>query len=142
MTNLTPFRIGVALIIWYKDDVLMHLRKGSHGSDTWSFPGGHVDGIESPEEAIIRELKEETGIDDIELNDTLYNLGFVTNEFSFDKRYVTLYFGMISRVKYDAKVMEPSKCGGWKWFNKDHLPQPLFHPIDKMLAINSGKLPR
>ncbi len=141
-STLTPFRMGVALIVWHEDHVLMHLRKGSHGAGTWSFPGGHVDGVESPEEAVLRELKEETGIEDPELEKTLRPLGFVTNEFSPDKRYVTLYYGVEAQVRYAAQIVEPSKCVEWRWVHEDNLPQPLFHPIDKILALNRGVLPR
>lgn len=37
---------------------------------SWSFPKGHIEGNESTEETVMRELKEETGIENIEILDT------------------------------------------------------------------------
>src|SRR5258706_14045404 len=42
-----------------KKTLLLHHKK----HNTWFQPGGHVEDIENPVEAVIREVKEETGID-------------------------------------------------------------------------------
>jgi 8-oxo-dGTP diphosphatase len=135
---MTPFRVGVCLVLRHKDHVLMGLRKGSHGAGTWSFPGGHVDGNESPEESALRELEEETGI---KLHEPLRRLGFTLTEFSPEKRYITLYFGVSVKERLEARVVEPEKCGGWQWFDEEHLPTPLFEPIEGMLDAHRGVLP-
>ncbi len=48
-------------VIVYNDGkyLLMHYTAGH-----WEFPKGHIDGNETPKETSIRELKEETGIQD------------------------------------------------------------------------------
>ena len=116
----------------------MGQRKGSHGAGTWSFPGGHVDGNENPAYSVLRELLEETGID---LKGPAKPLGFCLTEFSPEKRYITLYFGLHVDSQIEAKVMEPHKCSQWGWFHEDTLPQPLFEAVEDMLKQQRDVLP-
>jgi len=54
--------VAVALVD-VDDRVLIARRpKGKQLEDLWEFPGGKIDGGERPEEALIRELKEELDI--------------------------------------------------------------------------------
>ena len=46
------------LIINSKGKILL-----AHNNNTYQFPGGHIDGEETKNECIVREIKEETGID-------------------------------------------------------------------------------
>lgn len=51
-------------ILLHEGEVLM-ARRSKHRQlypDVWSFPGGHVEGTETNEQALVRELKEEIGI--------------------------------------------------------------------------------
>jgi len=120
--------VGLGVIIM-KDNgqVLLGKRKGSHGAGTWAFPGGHLEYMEELEDCAKREVKEETGLGEgnIELIDE--NPITVTNDFfkREDKHYVTLFM----RAKYlfgEPKRMEPDKCEGWEWFYWDNLPHPLY----------------
>ena len=57
---------SIAGIVYAKGKFLIGLRlpKGEMGG-RWEFPGGKVDGDESPEEAIVREFREEMGLEAI-----------------------------------------------------------------------------
>ena len=55
--------VGVGAIILEGDQILLEKRKNSPGKGKWSIPGGLVDLGETAEEAVIREVKEETGLD-------------------------------------------------------------------------------
>ena len=122
MENIT--RVGVGLyIINEKKQLLLGLRKSSHGNGTWCPPGGHMEFGESNETAAIREAKEETGLD---INTQDVSLQGVTNDFyqENNKHYITLH---LSCHKYSGTpaVMEPEKCACWKWFDLDSLPENL-----------------
>jgi 8-oxo-dGTP diphosphatase len=55
--------VGVGAIILNGDQILLEKRKNSPGKGKWSVPGGLVDLGETAEQAIIREVKEETGLE-------------------------------------------------------------------------------
>ena len=43
--------------------ILLALRGHEPFEDRWCFPGGHIDPGETPQQAIVREVKEETNLD-------------------------------------------------------------------------------
>lgn len=120
MTDIV--RVGVGVFVIRDGKFLILQRKGSHGSGTWSLPGGHLEYGESFENASRREVLEETGC-------SIKNLRFgaVTNDiFETDKKhYITIW--MVSDWDGgEPKIMEPEKCVSQRWANFDNLPEPLF----------------
>lgn len=118
-------KVGVAVLIWNEEgQLLMGKRKASHGEGTWSVPGGHLDFGESPEEACIREVREETGIE-LEEVQRLSEYPYNNTMFPEGKQYITLWFhGMYTGGEIQA--MEPDKCDEWIFCDTDNLPTPLF----------------
>lgn len=52
--------IGIGAVVISDGKILLEKRKNEPGKGKWSIPGGLVDLGESPEQAVIREVKEET----------------------------------------------------------------------------------
>lgn len=122
-------KIGVGVIITKDQKVLLGKRKNSHGDGSWSFPGGHLEFGEMPEDCAIRETLEETGIRIKNLRRTIYTNDIFEKE---NKHYITIFI----LAEYDSgivKVMEPDKCEKWEWFSWEELPKPLFLPIENLL---------
>lgn len=55
--------VGVGAIIICDGKILLEKRKGEPGRGKWSIPGGLVELGESVETTVVREVKEETGLD-------------------------------------------------------------------------------
>jgi 8-oxo-dGTP diphosphatase len=122
-------RIGIGVIVIKGKKVLLGKRKGSHGAQTWNFPGGHLDFGETPQECAQREVWEEAGIEIKDLK-----LGSYTNDIfkKEGKHYITIF--VIAQYKSGrVKIKEPEKCEQWRWFTWNNLPQPLFLPIVNLL---------
>jgi 8-oxo-dGTP diphosphatase len=121
--------IGVGVMVWNGDRLLLGKRISSHGGNLWQFPGGHLEFGETVEHCARREVMEEAGISIRDIRP-----GGYTNDvfIEADKHYVTLFV----IAEYDSgepKVMEPDKCDQWQWFRWNDLPQPLFLPIRNFL---------
>ena len=118
-------RVGVGVIIQRGTEVLLVRRSSSHGSGTWSTPGGHVDPGESLEECAAREAYEETGI-------RVENVRFraVTNDvFEVEGvHYVTVWMEGDYRSG-EASVAADHELTEVGWFPWHDLPEPLFLPL-------------
>lgn len=128
--------IGVGVVVIKDGKILFQKRKSAHGRGTWSFPGGHLEFGESPEECARRETMEEAGLEIKNLR-----LGPFTNDVhvSEDKHYITLYV-ISDWVEGEPRVMEPEKCECWQWCDWNDLPRPLFLPIEHLLERNFDPL--
>jgi 8-oxo-dGTP diphosphatase len=69
MSSPSPVVIVAAAVLIERSRVLLTQRKpGSHLGGSWEFPGGKVEPGEDPRQALVRELREEIGIDAIVLD--------------------------------------------------------------------------
>ncbi|MES2985822.1 MAG: NUDIX domain-containing protein [Patescibacteria group bacterium] len=114
-------KVGVGVMIFKNGKVLMSKRKGSHGAGEYSFPGGHLEYMESFEECAIRETKEETGIE-------IKNLQFLylTNAKQYAPKH---YVHLTMTAEWESgepQVIEPEKTEGWDWYDLDSIPEPMF----------------
>lgn len=64
VTDLPTLLVSAVAMVDHDNRILLQQRpKGKHLEGMWEFPGGKVDAGESPETALVRELKEELGVD-------------------------------------------------------------------------------
>ena len=124
------------MIILKDDKVLLGERLASHGSGTWSLPGGHLEFGETFEECALREAKEETGLTDLSVGD----LVCVGNDRVYDKHFVTI--GMVATWNSGEPVAaEPHKSKNWTWFSPEEVPDNLFLPSKLVIeAWREGKV--
>jgi 8-oxo-dGTP diphosphatase len=126
---MQPPKVGVGVIILRGQEVLMHKRKGPHGQNTWSFPGGHLEAGESFEQAAIRETKEECGLE-IESPRFVYATNDIHKE--EDKHYITVFLEA-KEFSNEPRVLEPQKTEMWRWVKWGEFPEPLFLPVENLL---------
>lgn len=128
--------VGVAVFIWKDGKFLMGKRRGSHGTDTWSVPGGHLEMNETFEECATRETYEETGL-------TITNVRFlaVTNDIMPEsgKHYVSVWMEA-DWESGEPTITEPDKWTDHQWRTFQTLPSPLFEPCWQNLRDAMPKL--
>ena len=113
----------------YKDDgsflVLNRLKKDWPGL---TFPGGHVEDNELIIEAVIREMKEETGLTVRNIEPRGY---FEWNEFGDNVRHLA----MLYRSKDFSGELKKSSEGNILWIKEEDLEKyPLSNDFEKILA--------
>lgn len=126
-------KVGVGVMIFKDQKILLHKRKGSHGEGEYSFPGGHLEYMETFEECARRETKEEAGI---EIKNLKFQ--FIANVTQYaPKHYV--HVGLVAEWESGKpKTTEPEKMiGEWGWYEMNKLPSPLFKMCG--LSIDSYK---
>jgi mutator protein MutT len=90
--------VGVGAVIVHEGKILLEKRKNAPGKGKWSIPGGLVELGESTEQAVIREVKEEAGLDVEEPR-----LVDVVDDVSLDEKGAVKYHFVI--VDYVINVM-------------------------------------
>ena len=103
-------------------EVLLIQRKNPPFQGMWALPGGFLDMNETPEAAVARELKEETGLSGVKLTQ-FYTFGAVNR----DPRHRTItiaYFGIVQNRK--LLVCSGDDASGAEWFPLTRLPELAF----------------
>lgn len=108
--------VGVGVMLQHEGKYLVGLRKNSHGSGQWGFPGGHLELGETLEQCAVRETLEETGL-------CIKNVRFL-RMMNFRECLPKHYIDIIVLADYESgelQVKEPTKCLGWEWKTLDEL---------------------
>lgn len=128
--------IGVGLMLLDSQQrVLMGYRNKKNEAACWCFPGGKIDAKESLEQAAVRELMEETGLD---LREELHQIKPFLTMVNTHSEAVKMTFGCSyqlqdERLKEQISVTEPHIFECWQWFDLQNLPLHLFPETGVML---------
>ncbi len=116
--------IGVgcgAFIINDKGELLLQLRNKAPEKEYWSIPGGRVELFETFEEAVKREVKEETGVE-VEI---ISLLGICDHIIKNEERHWVSPSYLCKIVEGEPQILEPTKHLDVKWFSLDKLPEKI-----------------
>ncbi|MBR3677154.1 MAG: NUDIX domain-containing protein [Alphaproteobacteria bacterium] len=124
MTERTKFNAAVSFIIQKDDKILLFYRTdGYFKGGWWVLPAGHIEAGETASAAVVRECKEELGIEvalkDVEFAHVMHNL-------SGENQRIDFYF-RVKRHKGEIRNLESEKCAKMDFFTLNELP-----PQDKI----------
>lgn len=94
---------------------------GSHQEFKWEFPGGKLEAGETPEECIVREIKEELDMDIVVLD--IYKVV----KFDYKDKDILLLCYLCKIVSGEGRKLE---CNDFRWVTRDELIGFEFVPAD------------
>ena len=133
--------VGVCAIVLHphNDDLMLfqhRMGQGEYAGDgfgTWAFPGGWLDFGETPEEAAVREVKEELDLD----VEVYAPMGYTSN-LSENGRFqiVTLFFECVQRnTSLVPRIVEPDKVDEIAYVTRSTACHyPLFAATERYLV--------
>ncbi|MCG3107744.1 ADP-ribose pyrophosphatase [Metallosphaera sp. J1] len=129
MRKYYPQVLSVHLFWIVNDKILLQRRYNTGYMDGyWSVPAGHVDAKESATNAIIREAKEELGVDfKPEELKPVYFMHRFENQERVD------FFFRTSKIGVEPKIMEPDKADALDWFLLSSLPQNMVQYVRRAI---------
>lgn len=117
-------------------------RRNRGGRLEWCLPKGHLEGTETPEEAAVREIAEETGID----GTVESPLGVIDYWFSGDDRRVhKVVHHFLLRATGGTITVENDPDGeaeDAEWVDVDALPERLSYPNERRLSVLASEVLR
>jgi 8-oxo-dGTP diphosphatase len=115
--------------------VLLIRRKKEPFAGSWAIPGGFVDPGETLAAAAERELREETGVENV----TLEQLAAFGDP-GRDPRGWTVSVAFLARVDANTSATAADDAAAVGWHSFDSLPQSLAFDHDKILARARARL--
>ena len=114
---------GVGAIVVGSKGVLLARRDKSPGKDLWSFPGGGIELGETQEAAIIREVREETGVT-CEVLSLLTTADLITADESgrIEYHYLLNHYLAKALTENTSPELPDGEVG---WFHPDELPPDM-----------------
>lgn len=120
--------VSVAIIV-DQGKVLMARRRAAEGEISWVFPGGAIEVGESPEQAAVREVAEETGLR-VEAEKVL-------GDRVHPKSGVPMHYVAVRLVGGEAAVADDEELDAVAWIAhseiSEYVPYGLFGPVQEYL---------
>lgn len=131
--------VGAVYLFLLKENKILLMKRNNTGyyDGYYSVPAGHIEKAELPMRALIRETKEEIGIDinikDIKLVHTMYR---TKHDDTGDR--LDLFFVAPNWIG-EVQNCEPYKCDEIVWFDLDKLPPKMIHHVKcALIQYQSG----
>lgn len=117
MMNDLPIKsIGIAAVILKKINKIYHVlllkRNSQHLNNTWCYLGGRIEAGETAIDAVFREIREETGITELQL----YSANQFDKIFSPKENYIYIAPVFVGFVQEEQPVILNDEHSEYQWF--------------------------
>lgn len=121
MNNLKSIEVVAAIIFDEQGRIFATQRGYGEWKDWWEFPGGKMESGETPEEALVREIREELSTE-ISVDKFL-----CTVEYDYPKFHLTMHCYLCSLVTEALQLNEHEAA---RWLTMDELDSVKWLPAD------------
>ena len=115
----------VAAIICKEDQIFATQRGYGEWKDWWEFPGGKMEAGETPEEALVREIREELSTE-ISVDEFL-----CTVEYDYPQFHLTMHCYICSLLTESLHLNEHEAA---RWLKNNELDSVKWLPADKIIV--------
>lgn len=142
--QVANIRIAVECCVRFENKVLLQKRPDNvkNFPGYWTFPGGHVDYGENVLTAVIREIKEETGVS-VGNENTKLKVSAINHH--IDKDQIWLIYGFLAKLDNYVEPISTDE-GECKWFDINEVLEskiifpPIQHYLEFITSTNPGNL--
>jgi ADP-ribose pyrophosphatase YjhB (NUDIX family) len=121
-----PYRPGVKTLVFYEGKLLL-VRIG-YLHKKWVLPGGGIDRGEEPSDAARREVREESGVD-------IVNLTYIgQEEFTQEYKRVTVFYFTSEAASADL-IIDGQEIVDAGWFPLDALPADIAPRVPRQITL-------
>jgi 8-oxo-dGTP diphosphatase/2-hydroxy-dATP diphosphatase len=124
MTSVKRKIVQTLCIVYKHPKILLGMKKRGFGKGRWNGFGGKIKDGEDIKEAAIRELKEEAGLDVMEME----KVGLINFEFVESGELIEVPFFWVKDWNGNPRESDEMKP---EWFHIDEIPYELMWPDDK-----------
>ncbi|MEA3225334.1 MAG: NUDIX hydrolase [Planctomycetota bacterium] len=119
-----------------KTEVLLIKRKNDPYKGQWAVPGGFVEMDEELEDAVARELAEETGLTEVQL-EQLHTFGTCGRD-PRGRQITIAFMGIVNQGRDDVKAGDDAAEA--QWFSIEGLPENMAFDHDEMVRFAIERL--
>lgn len=124
-----PYAASYLLALDHGQVLLSKRENTGHRDGEYSLVAGHIEPGESASEAIVREAKEEAGI---EVERSSLEPSHVIHRDSGERVYIDLFFAA-RRWEGEITNREPDKCAELSWFDRSALPESTVPYVEQAI---------
>jgi len=125
-----PIEVSAALIFRAGKLLITQRRQQDHLGGLWEFPGGKRESGETFEQCLVREIREELGVE--------ISVGGLFAEITHDYPEKSVHLKFF-RCKLVAGEPQPLDCAAWRWVDKSELTGFDFPAADAQLLVQLKK---
>ena len=133
MKEYKTIKVAAAIILDKEDRIFATQRGYGEWKDYWEFPGGKIEPGETPEEALVREIREELD-SEIAVDEKLTAI-----EFDYPAFHLSMECFLAHVVKGELVLREHEAA---RWLGKDELDSVNWLPADRgVIELLKQQLP-